>query len=149
MVNGFIDEINHLSSEIDITIERLNEKSIWLFLATIGCWGVTHKDMQLFAMLIIAFYFFDQVFRGNLSNKSYSTRIVEIETSALNSSISEDEKNQVVGALKRYCSDKLRVRFIITMGMKYIFGAAFYFISLCLFLPETWPTLHLYQLFAN
>ena len=46
------EKINNLSRKISTYHQRINEKSIWLFLATLSCYSVNIKYLQIIALLI-------------------------------------------------------------------------------------------------
>ncbi|MFY9141326.1 hypothetical protein [Sulfuricurvum sp.] len=65
------DDITVLEKEVNEMQNKRDEKSLWLFIATVGCWGIP-KDvflLQLFAFTIILLYYFRENFR--ITNKEY------------------------------------------------------------------------------
>ena len=46
------EKIDDLSQKISTYYQRLNEKSIWLFLTTLSCYSVNIKYLQVIALFI-------------------------------------------------------------------------------------------------
>lgn len=68
------DDINVLEKEVYEMQNKRDEKSLWLFIATIGCWGIP-KDvplLQLFAFTIILLYYFRENFRITFKEYIYA-----------------------------------------------------------------------------
>ena len=130
----FLHQIRTLEEEINLTSKRIDEMSIWLFLATLACWSVTHPVMKFIAIFIVLFFFADHVIKGRYSKKSYTARIKDIRNRIDISQLSESQKNQAVGALSRYCEDQLGFKKLFKVNYKYIVAAIFYSATLVLFL---------------
>ncbi|WP_413699065.1 hypothetical protein ACLKMH_16145 [Psychromonas sp. KJ10-10] len=57
----FIDRIECLRARISSRYNILNLEAIWLFVATLGCWSVDQKIIQIFALLIVLVFFSSKV----------------------------------------------------------------------------------------
>lgn len=55
-------------AHIDAYRASLNTEGVWLFLATLGCWSVSHKPFQLYA-IVITFILFSHRIYSKLSDK--------------------------------------------------------------------------------
>ncbi|HDU6200693.1 TPA: hypothetical protein RFX54_003351, partial [Klebsiella quasipneumoniae subsp. similipneumoniae] len=55
--DSILKEIEKYSAHIDRFRERANIHGIWLFIATLGCWGVTEPSIQLLAFVMLFFIF--------------------------------------------------------------------------------------------
>jgi len=52
-----IEELETLDTHVEQHYFLLNQEGVWLFLATLGCWGVEHSMAQLYA-IAVAFILF-------------------------------------------------------------------------------------------
>ena len=57
----------------------LNNESIWLFLATLGCWGVSHHAIQMLAFSILAYLFVERLSIYKNNSKSFKEYLLIIE----------------------------------------------------------------------
>ncbi|WP_254868989.1 hypothetical protein [Vibrio hepatarius] len=53
----FIKRIEDLKSQISSRYNILNLEAIWLFVATLGCWSVDQKYVQMLAILLVLVFF--------------------------------------------------------------------------------------------
>jgi hypothetical protein len=103
-------EISKFDKDIDEHREALEKESVWLFLATLGCYGVTNNDfLQTIAFLITFAFFISRVnSRKNKSNtKLFILREKEIKkmiTSKLNPG---DIQQEQLNNLKKIRNEKL------------------------------------------
>lgn len=56
--DSILKEIKKYSAHIDRFRARANTHGIWLFIATLGCWGVTEPSIRILAFVMLFFYFF-------------------------------------------------------------------------------------------
>jgi hypothetical protein len=131
-----LTKINELSEDMQSSTKRLDEKSIWLFLSTLGCWSVTIGWVQLFAMAVVLFFLIDHVVDGNFKKKSFKSRISEIEKANDELDVKESKKNEVAGALHRYCTKQLGFMQLLKTNYRYVSSAFFYSTSLVMFLDK-------------
>lgn len=72
-------ELEGLRQHVGHYREALNDEGIWLFLATLGCWGVTFGPLRLVAFGIAVALFGNRM-AGRISEKrSFSNLIAAIE----------------------------------------------------------------------
>jgi hypothetical protein len=135
-MEDYLNQIRTLEEEIHLTSKRVDEMSIWLFLATLACWSVTEPVMKIIAVFIVLFFLIDHVITGNYSKKSYKARIKDIKERVNNSKLSEPEKNQAIGALSRYCENQLGFKKLFKTNYQYVVAALFYSGTLVLFLKQ-------------
>ena len=135
-MDDLLNQIRTLQEEINLTSRRIDEMSIWLFLATLACWSVTHPVMKIVSVFFVLFFFIEHVIRDNFSKKSYKARIKDIKATAESSSLKDEEKCQVIGALARYCENQLGFKRMFKTNYKYVVAAIFYAATLVLFLAE-------------
>ncbi|MDI9044121.1 hypothetical protein MT442_22295, partial [Klebsiella pneumoniae] len=56
--DSILKEIKKYSAHIDRFRARANTHGIWLFIATLGCWGVTEPSIRILAFVMLFFIFF-------------------------------------------------------------------------------------------
>lgn len=76
------DEIESYEKNLDQYRFALNKESVWLFVATLGCWSVnTNRLMQILAFVVTLIFFYSLV-NSHLSDKksfdSFEKRIEEL-----------------------------------------------------------------------
>lgn len=72
-------EIEEFSKHIDKYRVALNKEGVWLFLATLGCWGVGQRWFQLIAILISFMLFTYRLFSNTSDKRAFSKKAKEIE----------------------------------------------------------------------
>ncbi|PLL52668.1 hypothetical protein CWN04_29870, partial [Klebsiella michiganensis] len=55
--DSILKEIEKYSTHIDRFRARANIHGIWLFIATLGCWGVTEPSIRILAFVMLFFIF--------------------------------------------------------------------------------------------
>lgn len=55
--DSILKEIKKYSAHIDRFRARANTHGIWLFIATLGCWGVTEPSIRILAFVMLFFIF--------------------------------------------------------------------------------------------
>lgn len=79
--------------------ESLNIEGVWIFLATLGCWSVTNKYIQLYAMLTTVFIFSYRL-KSKVKDMRPFSKIEDDITEMINTSSNEGElKSQQLEAL--------------------------------------------------
>jgi hypothetical protein len=86
-------QIENLGQEIDKYHQHLNQQSIWLFLAVLGCWGVTNHWYQLVAFVISFSYFGWQLIDGLQNRTSFKSQFKELEIEISNPQFSDDQRD--------------------------------------------------------
>lgn len=56
--DSILKQIKKYSAHIDRFRARANTHGIWLFIATLGCWGVTEPSIRILAFVMLFFIFF-------------------------------------------------------------------------------------------
>ncbi|WP_421415044.1 hypothetical protein ACOMDM_02270 [Serratia plymuthica] len=118
---------------IDFFRTDANMQGIWLFVATLGCWGVTHSVIRLAAMIILLFIFFYLINSNNKEKRPFQKIESEIE-SLITSQLEGDEKKARLydlGQLSRY---RKSVKKILKHSPIFLACYTFYMISFIYFL---------------
>ncbi len=131
-----LEKINELSEDMKSSTKRLDEKSICLFLSTLGCWSVNIGWVQLFAVAVVLFFLIDHVVDGKYNKKSFKARISEIEKANNKLDAEEPKKNEVAGALHRYCTKQLGFKQLVKTNYRYVVSSIFYSTSIVMFLDK-------------
>lgn len=121
--------IKLLKANIVSHYEKLDAYAIWFFLATLGCWSVNVGWMQLLAVVMVWFFLFTEVFRGQVFNRSFGQRVDELRSNIENSDLMETHKNQLVGQLCRMTEDYLPWKKIILRNYRFCVSSIFFAIS--------------------
>lgn len=93
------NKIELLGKDIDRRYHRLDQESIWFFVATLSCWSVSVEWIRLIAIGLVFFFLATQVLRGQQENRSFGRIAQDIKKDILASNFSKDEKNQLIGQL--------------------------------------------------
>jgi hypothetical protein len=72
-------EMSALEQHITEYRAALNQEGIWLFLATLGCWSVTHPLLQFFAFALALVLFGHRVIKRVGEKRSFSKLVKAIE----------------------------------------------------------------------
>ena len=87
--NKIEKQIKQLSQNIDDWHEKANNQGIWIFLATIGCWGVTNNVLQFVALVIVFFMFAYLLSKDTKFKGSFDVQLREIEKKCFNHDLTE------------------------------------------------------------
>lgn len=74
-----IGKISEYQSSIDSYRASLNTEGVWLFLATLGCWSVSHQLSQLIAIAITFILFSHRVYSKMTNKKTFNSTTKELE----------------------------------------------------------------------
>lgn len=77
--NDIKESIHSLDLSISNYWQILNQEGIWLFLATLGAWSVSHKYLQYAAGGLVFVVFVFRLFNRAKENGFFSTQIKQIE----------------------------------------------------------------------
>lgn len=77
-------EIEEFSKHIDDYRVTLNKEGVWLFLATLGCWSVQQKWLQLIAILISFLLFSHRIFSNISDKRAFSKKVKDLEDNIKN-----------------------------------------------------------------
>ena len=67
----FIARIDDLRSQISTRYNTLNLEAIWLFVATLGCWGVDNNIIQMLALILVLVFFSSKVSKDKKSDTTF------------------------------------------------------------------------------
>jgi hypothetical protein len=85
-------ELNALNAHIDSYRLTLKEESVWLFLATLGCWSVTQRWLQAVGFFIAIAIFAARIKERSTESKSFPKLFSELELRISELAESEYEK---------------------------------------------------------
>lgn len=129
----FIARIQELETQIMARYNSLNVEAIWLFVATLGCWGVDNTYMKFFALIIVLLFFYSKVSK----DKKYETTFfkvldrirIDVEASELNG----DSKKARLHEIDDVKKNLLGVKSIYKSTPMFLAGYGFWSISLLIF----------------
>lgn len=78
-ISGLKKEIEKLEADFSSWVSTLNNKSIWLFVATLGIWSVDYKLLQYLALVIIPVMFFWMALQEHKNLVPFKKRLKSIE----------------------------------------------------------------------
>jgi hypothetical protein len=148
--NNYSDMNNPHSSESQVLIEHrlmveeeistfqrdvlkyrkvLNDESVWLFLATLGCWSVTNGILQFVALIVTFHIFFKR--RANLSKdtRTFPEWIKMIEERIAQTSLPEDFKKARLFDLAAFQRKEMSHLTFIKKNWVYFVCWTFYFLT--------------------
>jgi hypothetical protein len=92
------DKIYALQRDIREYRKNLNTEAIWLFLATLGCWSVTDKWFQIFALMLTIFLFGsrmkNRLIETKLDTMPFSERVKTLKARIEQMSSTEDRRKE-------------------------------------------------------
>jgi hypothetical protein len=108
-VNNFIaSQIADFKNHIQQYQETINTEGIWLFLAVLGCWGVTDEAMQKTAFIVTMIIFAFRVYQKLEDTRSFREIYLYIEEQVKDSNLDEDLKKARLYDLNRVKNKNLR-----------------------------------------
>ncbi|HEY0562247.1 MAG TPA: hypothetical protein VGD04_02890 [Methylophilus sp.] len=105
--------------------KSLNDEGIWLFLATLGCWGVPDSQMQKVAFIITIVIFFYRFYLQIEDKRTFKQIANDIEDDVKSSTLLEDIKKARLYDLSKIKSKELSL--INTIKTMSIFIVCFFF----------------------
>ena len=87
------DTIQALRTHIHEYQTALNDEGIWLFLSTLGCWGVSGKAFQ-FAALIITIMLFGRRMQGRFSEQTPFRKMIASIRERVESELEEGDSKK-------------------------------------------------------
>lgn len=72
-------EMSALQSHISSYRNAVNQEGIWLFLTTLGCWGVPNHILQIFSFALAALLFGERATNRLKETRSFSQLVKDIE----------------------------------------------------------------------
>jgi hypothetical protein len=130
------DKIYALQRDAREYQKNLNTEAIWLFLATLGCWSVTNKWLQLFALILTIFLFGSRMKNGLREKKldtmlPFAERARTLKDRIEQMSSTEDwRKERLFSILEELQTNELSTRAKVERNWVFIICWLFYGISL-------------------
>lgn len=112
------EDMNAITRDVVEIQNKRDDKALWLFIATVGCWGIPHEVdfMQVIAFIIIFIYFFRISFQ--LSYKEYPYDIFKVSCDALINKIRDelkdnpDEMKKAIGSVKKLQDKRNKISWV-------------------------------------
>lgn len=89
---SFEEKLQLIEIDIQKYNKNMNDSGIWLFLATLGCWGVTQEYLQVIAVIFTFIIFSHKLIKGFNEFKFFSTILKEQISKIENSELDEKSK---------------------------------------------------------
>ncbi|WP_261242410.1 hypothetical protein [Serratia entomophila] len=118
---------------IDTFRSEANTHGIWLFIATLGCWGVTQPIIRLIATFVLLFIFFYLIDSKKEEKRPFQIIESEIEE-LINVQFNGDEKKARLYDLNESSNYRRSVRNILKSSPLFLVCYTFYIISLIYFI---------------
>lgn len=78
----------------------LNDRGIWLFLATLGCWSVENAHMQILAFLITFYLFFTQLTESQKDKRTAPLLVAAVKDRIAKADLDDKSRNKYLFDLK-------------------------------------------------
>ncbi len=72
-------KLRDYEAHIDAYRASLNKEGVWLFLATLGCWGVVHPPSQMYAIVITFILFSHRIYSKLIDKRPFYKITKELE----------------------------------------------------------------------
>ena len=132
-VNGFIvSQTSDFKNHIKQYQETINTEGIWLFLAVLGCWGVTDEVMQKTAFIMTMIIFSFRVYQKLEDTRSFKEIYLYIEEQIKESNLNEDIKKARLYDLNRIKNKSLRLSRMVKSSSIFIICFAYTVFSMYL-----------------
>ena len=119
--NSFISsQILDFKNHIKQYQETINTEGIWLFLAVLGCWGVSDEAMQKTAFILTMIIFLFRVYQKLEDTRSFKEIYLDIEEQINESNLNEDIKKARLYDLNRIKTKSLRFSRIVKSSSIFI-----------------------------
>lgn len=142
METEILHEIEDLHNKIITYHDALNEKSVWLFLSTLGCYSIKFDNLsatwnnifQLSALIIIFIYFFQEIYKFRREQRYFGQKMYSFPEyiSYLNISIDKyiqdkDKKDIYISNVKK-CRKLISLPALLSLRLhKFTLSIIFYF----------------------
>ena len=103
-----ISKIDALEESIASMYENVRIQAIWLFLATLGCWGINQEETQIISIFIVFFLFYSKLTKKQNGNISFIKQMKDINIEVDKSSFDEEFKDSSRYELKKLERDFLK-----------------------------------------
>lgn len=125
-MDDFLDQIKKLRKRIKNHYKRLDERAIWFFLATLGCWSVFVWYVQLLAGILVFYFLYTEVFRKQDMERSFRQQVKDIRLNIEASNLQDSEKEELLSKLSCLSSDLLAWRKVISINARFSVSAFFF-----------------------
>lgn len=132
----FSEDISEIENTIVLHHEKLNDKSLWVFVAAMATWSITKVEMQLFAHFLIFTFFCIMVYKGNKYWKSFSSMYSDLRKKIQSQAPDDKERDANLYRLDRSKKNKLSWGKVLFRTFQ--FNAAFVFFLVTM-LYQYWP----------
>lgn len=131
-------EMQVLEEFVDNYRNLLNSESIWLFLATLGCWSVSQHNIQIFAFLITLYLFFERlsVFRDN--SRSFKEYVQIIESRVNQLELNDKTRSEWFCYIENYKNCNISFSNNLKQTKIFLLGLSFYLFSFAYFVHPNW-----------
>jgi hypothetical protein len=106
--------------------QALNDEAVWLFLATLGCWSVTHIGLQAIALLLTWIIFYKRWIAFSKDIKSFDEWVQIIKDRIAQSSLPEDSEKARRFELAEFQKDVMSLPSALKDGQVYFLCFLFY-----------------------
>ncbi|OOE65896.1 hypothetical protein BZG20_10930 [Salinivibrio sp. IB868] len=129
----FIERIEDLKSQISSRYNILNLEAIWLFVATLGCWSVDQKYVQMLAILLVLVFFSAKVAKDKKYDTTFARMLKDIRNDIEGSILEGDSKKARLHELEEINNNLLGIKSIYRSTPMFLMGYAFWVISVFVF----------------
>ncbi|CAI2306972.1 conserved membrane hypothetical protein [Vibrio parahaemolyticus] len=129
----FIKRIEDLKSQISSRYNILNLEAIWLFVATLGCWSVDQKYVQMLAILLVLVFFSAKVAKDQKYDTTFARMLKDIRNDIEGSILEGDSKKARLHELEEINNNLLGLKSIYRSTPMFLMGYAFWAISVFVF----------------
>ncbi|ELB2807855.1 hypothetical protein ACOGST_004642 [Vibrio alginolyticus] len=129
----FIKRIEDLKSQISSRYNILNLEAIWLFVATLGCWSVDQKHVQMLAILLVLVFFSAKVAKDQKYDTTFARMLKDIRNDIEESILEGDSKKARLHELEEINNNLLGLKSIYRSTPMFLMGYAFWAISVFVF----------------
>lgn len=112
----------------------LNEKGIWLFLATLGCWSVNNTHMQILAFLTTFILFSTQLTESQKEKRTVPSLVEVVKDRITKDDLDNETRNKLLFDLKALQDDLLSFRTTTLLdGLPFLLPWIFFAFSFIVF----------------
>ena len=129
----FIARIDDLRSQISTRYNTLNLEAIWLFVATLGCWGVDNNIIQMLALILVLVFFSSKVSKDKKSDTTFFKILKAIRDDIETSRLEGDSRKARLHDLDEISKNLLSLRSMYKSTPMFLLGYSFWAISLLTF----------------
>lgn len=132
--NSILKAIQGYSAHIDEFRQQANVHGIWLFIATLGCWGVSDSSIQMLAFIMVFFIFLFYLHSSFSGEKRTFKKIHDDIKNKILADLIPEQQQKVLYELNIVEKKRKSLIEIIKTSFVFIACYGFYFISLMHFI---------------